>query len=105
MTASGEFPSSPTSANDGSGIADLADAVSAHYSCLSENADKSPQAGLAARRRNAARVRLMAAAQTRLQREIQRLEDDLVELTEDVAERRLTPGRAAQQLIDKAFKE
>lgn len=93
-----------TSANDGTGIVDLADAVSAHFAHLIAGDDDGALTGLAARRRNAARTRLLAAAQDDIKRKLHRLENDLAALTDAVADRLVTPGKAAQQLIDKAFK-
>lgn len=88
-----------TSAQDGRGIADLAQAVfdhGAHLKASGEDAD---------RRRRTARMRLETAALERMRREINRLAPELAGLIDELAERRADPRWAADQVIAKAFKK
>ncbi|MEK9673139.1 MAG: methylmalonyl Co-A mutase-associated GTPase MeaB [Rhodospirillaceae bacterium] len=86
-----------TSANDGTGIADLCDAVAGHYRHL-ETAGE-----LEARRKRSARARLLAAAEDRLRRAIRDLSAAVDDAVDRVAARELTPRNAAEGLICRAF--
>ena len=87
-----------TSANDGTGIAALAQAVLDHGAYLAASGEDRE------RRRRIARLRLETAALDLMRREFKRLAPDMAQLIDDLAERRDDPRAAARALIGKALK-
>ena len=86
-----------TSANNGKGISDLAQAVLDHGAHLAASGEDK------ARRRRIAALRLETAALDYMRREFKRLAPDMADLIDDLADRRADPRAAARRLVDKAL--
>lgn len=91
-------PVVPTSAQNGSGIADLAAAVADHRAHLAASGEE------AARRRRIAAMRLDTLAQDLLRRRLRDMGEARDGLVDDLAERRTDPREAVAALLGRAFR-